>query len=183
MLEKIKKCQKCALCINQEPLLDCSKDCQIFWVGLSAKLATVSDEIPLAPHTNTGKLIKKIEDNLENIDTYKTNIVKCVPLNDKNKLRYPNQSEISNCINHLMAEIDELSPKLVFLLGEKVYSSVGKYLKITFNKWNDFEFKYVEHKGVYYIPVHHPSYIHVYRRKQTNEYIDGINYLIKNLIN
>ncbi len=183
MIEKIRKCQKCALCINQEPLLDGSKECQIFWVGLSAKLTTVSDEIPLAPHTNTGQLIKRIEDKFENIGTYKTNIVKCVPLNDKSKLRYPSQSEISDCVNHLFTEINELSPKLVFLLGEKVYSSVGRHLKIKFNKWNGFEFKYIEHKGVYYIPVHHPSYIHVYKRKQTDEYINGINHLIKNLIN
>ena len=33
-----------------------------------------------------------------------------------------------------MNEIESVCPKIIFLLGEKVYSSVGKYLKIQFEK-------------------------------------------------
>ena len=37
MIEQIRRCQKCGLCFNQKPLLDTEKECQVFWVGLSAK--------------------------------------------------------------------------------------------------------------------------------------------------
>ncbi len=42
-----------------------------------------------------------------------------------------------------------LSPKIVFLLGEKVYSSVGKHFKIKFDKWNGFEYHYKIYDGIY----------------------------------
>ncbi|RDY30963.1 uracil-DNA glycosylase family protein [Lachnotalea glycerini] len=182
MIEQIRKCQKCGLCFNQKPLLDSEKECQVFWVGLSAK-KTLSDlEIPLSPETNTGMLIQKIEEILDEVTTYKTNLVKCVPLNEQQKLRYPNKKEIDSCFDNLMKEIDEMSPKIVFLLGEKVYSSVGKHLNIEFDKWDEFDYFYKEHDGTYYIPVHHPSYIYVYKRKKIDQYIDSIQNLINMLL-
>ena len=138
MIEQIRKCQKCGLCFNQKPLLEGKKECQIFWVGLSAKIIKNEDEIPLSPDTNTGMLIQKIEQMLGEVDTYKTNLVKCVPLNEQNKLRYPNKKEIDSCFGNLKKEIKELSPRIVFLLGEKVYSSVEKHFNIEFDKWDEF---------------------------------------------
>ena len=72
--------------------------------------------------------------------------------------------------------------KTVFLLGEKVYSSVGKKFEIEFEKWNDFNFHYKEFKGVYYVPVYHPSYIYVYKRKRVEDYISGIEKIINDLL-
>lgn len=186
MFEEIKKCQKCELCKNQPPLMDTKTDCQIIWVGLSAKRKKTVNETPLSPETNTGKLIKQIEEAFLDLElelrTYKTNLVKCVPLNEQGKLRYPNQSEIKMCFEHLKNEIDTLSPKIVFLLGEKVYSSVGKKLKLSFEKWNGFDFFYKEKDGVYYVPIYHPSYIHVYKKKNIDEYIAGIIKVICKLL-
>lgn len=182
MIEQIRKCQKCGLCFNQKPLLDTERECQIFWVGLSAK-KTVSDvEIPLSPETNTGMLIQKIEKMCKDINTYKTNLVKCLPLTEQQKLRYPNKREIDSCFENLLSEIYIMSPKIVFLLGEKVYSSVGKHLKIEFEKWDDFQYHYTEFKGTYYVPIHHPSYIYVYQRKRMNEYIEGVEKIINQLL-
>jgi len=127
-------------------------------------------------------LIQKIENILDEVTTYKTNLVKCVPLNEQQKLRYPNKKEIDSCFDNLQKEIDELSPKIVFLLGEKVYSSVGKHLNIEFDKWDEFDYFYKEHEGTYYIPVHHPSYIYVYKRKRIDEYIGSIQNLINILL-
>ena len=53
MIEQIRRCQKCGLCFNQKPLLDVEKECQVFWVGLSAKKKKSNKEIPLSPETNT----------------------------------------------------------------------------------------------------------------------------------
>lgn len=182
MIEQIKKCEKCGLCFNQKPLLDMEKKCQVFWVGLSAKRVESDVDIPLSPDTNTGMIIQKIEETCHDIITYKTNLVKCLPLNEKQKLRYPNNNEIDCCFEHLLNEINTMSPQIVFLLGEKVYSSVGKHLKIKFNKWEDFDFYYKEVDGVYYVPIYHPSYIYVYKRKKIDEYIYGIERVISELL-
>jgi len=183
MIEQIKKCQKCGLCFNQKPLLEKRKECQVFWVGLSAKIIQSEEETPLSPDTNTGLLIQKIEESLGEINTYKTNLVKCVPLNENKKLRYPNRKEIDSCFDNLQKEIGELSPKLVFLLGEKVYSAVEKHFGIKFEKWEEFNYTYKEYEGVYYIPIHHPSYIYVYKRKKIEQYIEGVENIVNELLN
>lgn len=126
MIEQIRKCQKCGLCFNQKPLLDVEKECQVFWVGLSAKKVMSDIELPLSPETNTGMIIHKIEEKCEEVIAYKTNLVKCLPLTEQQKLRYPNKGEIDCCFEHLLSEIHTMSPKIVFLLGEKVYSTVAK---------------------------------------------------------
>jgi len=182
MIEQIKKCKKCGLCKNQQPLLDSKNQCQIIWVGLSAKKIKTVDETPLDINTNTGMLINNIEMSLGKVSTYKTNLVKCLPLNEDKKLRYPNQKEINSCIANLEKEIKELSPKIVFLLGEKVYSSVGRYFNIKFDKWNEFDYFYKESNGIYYVPIHHPSYIHVYKRKMVDQYIQSIQKMVYELI-
>ena len=182
MIEQIRKCQKCGLCFNQKPLLDAEKECQVFWVGLSAKKIKSDGEVPLSPETNTGMLIQKIEEMCSDVITYKTNLVKCLPLTEENKLRYPDRKEIDSCFENLIGEIHTMSPKIVFLLGEKVYSSVGKHFKIKFDKWNGFEYHYKIYDGIYYVPIHHPSYIYVYKRRQMDEYIKGIERVINQLL-
>ena len=44
MIEQIEKCQKCGLCCNQKPLLERKRECQVFWVGLSAKMIKTENE-------------------------------------------------------------------------------------------------------------------------------------------
>lgn len=127
MIEQIRKCQKCSLCFNQKPLLDLEKDCQVFWVGLSAKKIKSYQETPLSSETNTGMLIHKIEKLCENVSFYKTNLVKCLPLTEQKKLRYPNRKEINCCFEHLVNEINTMSPKIVFFIGGKsVFIGRGK---------------------------------------------------------
>jgi len=182
MIDQIMRCQKCELCKNQQPLLDKKKECQVIWVGLSAKRVESDNEIPLAPGTNTGMLIKKAEELCRGVSTYKTNLVKCLPLTEEKKLRYPNSKEIDCCFEHLINEIKTLNPKIVFLLGEKVYFAVGKHLDIRFEKWNNFDYCYKEYNKTYYIPIHHPSYIYVYRRRFVGEYVKGIEKMINRLL-
>lgn len=180
-IKDINLCQKCSLHLNQGPLLDKEKECDVFWVGLSAKLTT-TNEIPLSPDTNTGAIIEQIENSLPNVKFYKTNLVKCVPLDANKKLRYPTNKEINCCISNLQTEIDTLSPKVVILLGTQVINSVSKYLKTEISKPVDFHFSCYEINGIYYIPVHHPSYVWVYKRKMLNQYLSEIKKLINKLI-
>ena len=182
MIEQIKECQRCNLCFNQKPLMDIEKKCKIFWVGLSAKKANPDTDFPLSPETNTGRIIHSIEEPYKDIVTYKTNLVKCLPLTEEQKLRYPNAKEIDCCFDNLLNEIKTMNPKIVFLLGEKVYSSIAKKMKVKFEKWNDFEYHYKNINGIYYVPIHHPSYIYVYKRKRIQDYVDGVHNIIKKLL-
>lgn len=156
--------------------------CQVLWVGLSAKKITSDDETPLAKETNSGAIIHRIEESLGGVPTYKTNLVKCVPLDDHQKLRYPNSQEIDDCFFNLEKEIGTLAPRIVFLLGEKVYSSVARRYKLSFERFDGFNYRYVEHDGVYYVPVHHPSYIYVYKRKLIETYIQSVHNIVQMLL-
>lgn len=162
-LEEVFNCNKCNLCKNQKPLLDNKTDCDVMWVGLSAKkVSNVIESIPLSNDTNSGKIIELIENKLPNINFYKTNLVKCVPLNENHKLRYPNNDEMNFCINNLIYEIEILKPKIIFILGKKSYDFINKYF---------FRNKIDRAKLVY---IEHPSYIYVYKRKYIDDYINKV---------
>lgn len=55
-------------------------------------------------------------------------------------------------------------------------------MKVEFEKWNDFEYHYKKVDGVYYVPIHHPSYIYVYKRKNMQDYMDGVEKIINQLL-
>lgn len=183
MIDSIKACEKCGLCNNQKPLLDQVRKCEIVWVGLSAKkVENTESSIPLSPNTNSGSLINQVEYFYNDIKTYRTNIVKCLPLDNNKKLRYPETEEINACFQNLIVEINEVTPKLVFLLGEKVSKAIQKNLGITFPKSKDYNYSWKEYNHIYYISIHHPSYISVYKRKYMQSYIDGIRNVIDELL-
>jgi DNA polymerase len=178
----ISTCQNCNLCQNQKPLLDKQKISDVLWVGLSAKeVENVNKNIPLSNDTNTGKIIESIENAFTNIYFYKSNLVKCLPLDDNNKIRYPEKNEMDACFSNLLLEIEMLNPKIVFLLGNKV----GDFVKRKF-KNKAFQ-KSISKKllnildSTIFETVYHPSYIHIYKSKQKHIYIENIQEKITNL--
>ena len=158
---RITKCNRCSIVCNQKPLIDKLRKADIIFVGISAKIKETEDEIPLSENTNSGKLIKMIEERLLeeniNISCYRSNMVKCVPLNEKGKIRYPDSLEIENCIDNLVYELSIVKPKVVVLLGRLV----DKHLK-----------KKVNELGYNTITIYHPSYIYVYRKKEIEKYVE-----------
>lgn len=158
---RITKCNRCSISCNQKPLIDRLRKLDIMFVGISAKMKETEDEIPLSENTNSGKLIKMIEERLlgenNNILCYRSNMVKCVPLNEKGKIRYPDILEIENCIDNLVYELSIVKPKVVILLGRLV----EKHLK-----------KKIIELGYNTITIYHPSYIHVYRKKEIEKYVE-----------
>jgi DNA polymerase len=182
MFESIIKCHRCGLCEHQSALLDDAKVCQVFWVGLSAKKITCDGEKPLSPTTNSGSILCDVEKRCGDVAMYRTNLVKCLPLNEIGKLRYPNKSEIDSCLPNLGSEINELSPRIIFLLGTKVMDAIGRYYSLAFDKWNEFEYAIKRYKNMYLVPVHHPSYIYVYKRKRIDEYVNSLERIIRQLL-
>ena len=174
MIEEIAKCKKCNLYKNQLPLLDRQKEtCDVMWVGLSAKqIKDPNYSFPLAPDTNSGKLVYEIEEMLPKVSFYKTNIVKCVPLNKSAKIRYPKREEIFVCIPNLIKEIEIMRPKVIFLLGGLVTKSFNSYVK------NNKQYNYLL-DDYNIVSIKHPSYIAIYKRKFKNVYKDEVCSLIK----
>lgn len=179
-MKNIKICSNCNLCKNQTPLLDNKNSSDVMWIGLSAKkVSNLFEETPLDSNTNTGKIIADVENKFENINFYKTNLVKCLPLDNNKKLRYPNTLEMDACYTNLRLEIDFLKPSVVFLLGKKVSDFIlnhhkknASFLKHSEDAWSC--------ENTTFIAVQHPSYIHVYKRKHIKEYVHAIQKIIEN---
>ena len=178
--DNIRQCNNCTLRCNQPPLIDQNTVASVFWVGLSAvKVEDVNLSTPLSSSTNTGKLISEIELLCTSNNFYKTNIVKCLPLNDT-KIRYPTKGEMKSCYHNLELEINILQPALIFLLGKQVSDFVANKFDVKFDKLDE-DFNYLPFKigNLTFIQVHHPSYILVYKRKKVDLYRQKIAQLIK----
>ena len=157
----ITKCNRCSISCNQKPLVENMRKSDIMFVGISAKMKETEGEMPLSENTNSGKLIKMIEERLgeenNNVSCYRSNMVKCVPLNEKGKIRYPDSLEIENCIENLVYELNIVNPKVVVFLGRLV----EKHLK-----------KKIMELGYNTITIYHPSYIYMYRKKEIEKYVE-----------
>jgi len=178
LAEPIVSCKRCDLCKNQTPLIQKCSKADIFWVGLSAVKILDSQDIPLSPNTNTGKLIHSIEFFFQEKSFYKTNLVKCLPLaNDK--IRYPSAKEMACCFSHLKNEIQLFQPKLLFLLGKQVATFVLREFGVMdYTLDEDFDYSSYAFGDTIVVPIHHPSFILVYKRKRLQEYIKSVEEII-----
>ncbi|MEM7180525.1 MAG: uracil-DNA glycosylase family protein, partial [Spirochaetota bacterium] len=174
MFRSISSCSSCNIRKNQDPLYMTLRKADVFWIGLSAvKCQSSDDRVPLSETTKSGNLINRIEKEAPTHSFYRTNLVKCLPLTEEEKIRYPNGMEKKNCISHIRQEIQLLQPKLVFLLGKMVATFVLKdMMDITsYSLEEDFAYSIFENrKGIKFIPIHHPSYILIYKRKKEDLY-------------
>lgn len=171
-----KTCQSCGLNIYQGPIYEQPKLSNIFWVGLSAvKFDEDQERLPLSSLTPSGALIHTIEQPFRRkLAFYKTNLAKCAPLTG-NKLRYPLEHEMDKCFPNFQWELKNLKPTTVFLLGKQVASFILKKLsnhKPLFNE--NFDYSSFEIGGINFIPIHHPSYILIYKRKDIAQYIENV---------
>lgn len=163
--------------MNQYPIFDVRKISNVFWVGLSAvQFQDGEVKLPLSPSTRTGALVHSIEAPFSKyLSFYKTNLVKCVPMK-ASKIRYPLEHEMEKCFPNFEMEISDLNPSLVFLLGKQVSTFVLKKLGYGNNICLDENFHYepFEANNIAFVPIHHPSYVLVYKRKYLNKYASSI---------
>ena len=111
---------------------------------LNAKISN----LPKSIHINDGLKLKK---------TYVTNILKCVPPNDK-----PLNSEINNCANYFDNELSNLKNlKVIVTLGRVAFDNCIKLYKKNYSINKKFIFKhgaqYMLPDGKILIPSYHPS--------------------------
>lgn len=179
-----KVCEACGLYLNQLPVCEEGTNPHVFWVGLSAvQMGEGIERVPLSTNTRSGALIESIGEPLKGeINFYKTNLVKCLPLKE-GKIRYPLEHEMEKCFPNFKFELETLRPTIVFLLGRQVSLFVAK--KLGFNDVylsEDFNYESFENNNITFVPVHHPSYILVYKRKYIQNYISSIQNLCESLL-
>lgn len=175
----IKSCTRCNLYKYQTPLIDDYKISDVMWVGLSAKITCdYMNSVPLDNSTSTGELIHEIEECFDDVKFYKTNIVKCAPLDNDGNLRYPTNKEIGICLSNLLLEIELVRPRIIFLLGKQVSDAISRHYSVPFSKVTSYNILSYKIENVFYVPIFHPSYINVYKKADRKKYIDSIKQLI-----
>lgn len=183
MIDDIKTCHNCNLCANQRPLLDNVKKADIMVVGLSAKIIHDATEIPLDTRTRSGQFVSVLEEIAQTYgyDFYRTNLVKCAPLEANGILRYPTKAEICLCFKNILLEIDYIEPKMVFLLGNIVRSAFEEQMELHFPKSSMMSNRFQKRDGRYYIPMHHPSYV-LRSKSRKEQFLADYSALFKSMI-
>lgn len=83
---------------------------------------------------------------------------------------------MEKCFHNLEAEIEVLQPSVIFLLGKQVSDFViSKFLGKTPELDGNFNYDSIQFQNIHLVPIHHPSYILVYKRKHLKNYMEGIS--------
>lgn len=149
--QSIVNCNKCKLCTNRTNI--------VFGVGNKEADIMMIGEGPGADEDKQGKpfvgkagqLMNKALTGLgiKREELYIANIVKCRPPSN----RVPEQDEAEACLNYLRNQVILVKPKIIVLLGSTALKNIlGKEYSITAMRG-----KWIEQKGIYYMPTWHPA--------------------------
>ncbi|MBP3463620.1 MAG: uracil-DNA glycosylase [Clostridia bacterium] len=151
-LEKeLENCNKCKLCKNRNNIvLGCgNKNAKVMFIGEGPGADEDAQGIPFVG--KAGKLMdqafKGVGINRE--DVYIANIVKCRPPMNRN----PEQDEVNACLDYLRSQVMIVKPEIIVLLGSVALKAIlGKDYSITASRG-----KWIEKKGIKYMPTFHPA--------------------------
>ena len=151
-LEKsIIDCNKCKLCQNRTNIVFGvgNKNADIMFIGEGPG---ADEDIKGEPFVGkAGQLMDKALEGLglKRNEIYIANIVKCRPP----KNRDPEEEEASICLNYLRNQVLLVKPKIIVLLGRIALKNIlGNEYSLT-----DTRGKWIEKKGICYMPTWHPA--------------------------
>lgn len=149
--EAIKDCKKCKLCNNRNNIvLGCGrKDTKVMFIGEGPGADEDIQGIPFVG--KAGKLMNMAFEALEidREEVYIANVVKCRPPNNRN----PEKDEQEACLDYLRSQVMLIKPKIIVLLGSIALKAIlGEEYSITSSRG-----KWVEKKGIFYMPTFHPA--------------------------
>lgn len=145
------ECKKCKLCNNRTNIVfgDGNKEADIMFIGEGPGADEDIQGIPFVG--KAGKLMDMAFQALE-IDrnkVYIANIVKCRPPSNRN----PEDDEALACLDYLRNQVMLVKPKIIVLLGSVALKNIlGKEYGITASRG-----KWIERKGIMYMPTWHPA--------------------------
>ena len=149
--QSIKGCKKCKLCMQRTNIVfGCgNKDADIMLIGEGPGADEDKQGIPFVG--KAGQLMNKAFEGLgiNRDDLYIANVVKCRPPQN----RVPEADEAEACLDYLRNQVVLVKPKIIVLLGSTALKNIlGKEYGITSSRG-----KWIEKKGILYMPTWHPA--------------------------
>lgn len=149
--ESIKSCNKCKLYSTRQNIVfgTGNKNADLMLIGEGP--GADEDRLGEPFVGRAGKLMNLAFQTigLKREDVYIANIVKCRPPNNRN----PEQDEVEACINYLRGQVILVKPKIIVLLGSVALKNIlGQEYGITQSRG-----KWIEKKGIKYMPTWHPA--------------------------
>ena len=149
--EVVKQCRKCRLCETRKNVVFGvgNREADIMFIGEGPGADEDAQGEPFVG--KAGKLMNMAFDMLgiKREEVYIANIVKCRPPNNRN----PQADEAENCLDYLRNQVILVKPKIIVLLGSVALKNVlGKEYGITASRG-----KWLERKGILYMPTWHPA--------------------------
>ena len=147
----IQNCQKCKLCQRRQHIVlgEGNREAKLMFIGEGPGADEDAQGLPFVG--KAGKLMNKAFQGL-GIDrgtVYITNIVKCRPPAN----RVPEEEEAVACLDYLRSQVMLVKPQLIVLLGSTALKNIlGKEYGITACRG-----KWIEQKGIWYMPTWHPA--------------------------
>ena len=151
-LEKsISNCKKCKLCTNRNNIVfgQGNKNADIMLIGEGP--GADEDRLGQPFVGKAGKLMNSAFEGLgiKREELYIANIVKCRPPAN----RVPEADEAEACLDYLRNQVILVKPKIIVLLGSTALKNIlGKEYSITASRG-----RWIEKKGIYYMPTWHPA--------------------------
>ena len=149
--QSIVGCKKCKLCNNRTNIVfgQGNRNADVMFIGEGPGADEDLQGLPFVG--KAGKLMNMAFEGLgiDRSDVYIANIVKCRPP----KNRVPEQDEAQACLNYLRNQVILVKPRIIVLLGSTALKNIlDNELSITASRG-----KWIEKKGIYYMPTWHPA--------------------------
>ena len=149
--EDAKQCRKCKLCQTRSNVVFGvgSKETDLMFIGEGPGADEDIQGIPFVG--KAGKLMNMAFEiiGLDRNKVYIANIVKCRPPSNRN----PQDDEAMACLNYLRNQVILVKPKIIVLLGSVALKNIlGKEYGINASRG-----KWIEKKGILYMPTWHPA--------------------------
>ncbi len=159
-------CNKCKLCSNRNNIVfGCgNKNADLMLIGEGPGADEDIQGIPFVG--KAGKLMNAAFDALgiNRDDVYIANVVKCRPPNNRN----PEKDEEMACLDYLRNQVILVKPKIIVLLGSVALKAIlGNEYSITSSRG-----KWIEKKGILYMPTFHPAALLRDEKKKIDFYND-----------
>ena len=148
---EMEDCKKSKLCENRKHIVlgVGNRNANIMLIGEGPGADEDAQGNPFVG--KAGQLMDKalIGLGLNRNELYITNIVKCRPPQN----RVPEKDECNACLDYLRNQVLLVKPKIIVLLGSTALKNVvSEESSITAARG-----KWIEHKGIWYIPTWHPA--------------------------
>jgi len=149
--EVVSNCNKCKLCSTRTNTVFGvgNENADIMFIGEGPGADEDREGEPFVG--KAGKLMNQafIGLGISREKVYIANIVKCRPPNNRN----PEKDEAQACLNYLRNQVVLIKPKIIVLLGNVALKNIlGENYGITASRG-----KWVEKKGIMYMPTFHPA--------------------------